>query len=130
MVLIILLINFYLWRAHLICVFHCNVVTSIIFHAKFWGLCYCLKLARQLHIPSILVEVDSVTMVSFVKKLFYVITSLRPLLVVVFCPLHALNWHVSLSQIYSKVYTCVDFLLNLNHGNSFSLNILDISPIP
>ena len=50
--------------SHSIKGFHCNIETFYVAHDELWDLYHDLKLARQLHISSLLDEVDSLIVVN------------------------------------------------------------------
>lgn len=74
---------------------------------------YDLKLACQLHISSLLVDIN------FDKNKFRANTSFRRLLYDVLHPLRA-PIEMSLYTFYKKVNIYADFLPNIRHDNTFS----------
>lgn len=108
--------------------FHCNLGSATSVLAELWGLTLGLRLARQLGVTRLLVELDSRTVCSMISARRTHCLNLQPVLDEALSLIQQQDWNCSVRHIYREANSCADILANIGHSGSFQWTILQQAP--
>lgn len=108
--------------------FHCNLGSSTSVMAELWGLVLGLRLARDVGISSLRIEMDSRVVVNMIILRRSQCLMFQPLLEEALDLVDDARWVCSIHHIYREANYCADILASLGHAGNFTWTLLDAAP--
>lgn len=103
-------------------------ITCSLLSAELWGLVRGLRIAQDLQLKHLIIEMDSLVVVNMIRSRRTHCIPLQPLLDEALAMMDSMEWKCEVTHIYREANCAADALANLGHGQGFDLATFDAVP--